>query len=186
MIGVAGGKHIHRVQLQKRVESSRDADGGINESWTTVETFWASVTPVSGRERLVAEGVSSEVTHLVRLRYKAGITAKNRLLHNVRSSLATYASAGTPWKTATSPTDAFTDDMVGQYFTVTAGTNWIAGDYEITAVVDSKTITVDAPVAAEDVTSGTGFVNRQLAIVDAVDLEEDRVTTEIRCVEKVT
>lgn len=185
MSGLEGGKLLRRLKLQSRVETSRDADGGINESWITDETFWGSVVPVAGLERQVADQLTAEVTHLVERRYKAGITGKNRLLHDIRASLANFAASGTPWKTITSASNPFTADMVGQYITITAGTNWTAGDYLITEFTDAGTIVVRDAVASQNVTSGTGFVNRQLEIVNAINLEEEHVTTQIRCVEKM-
>ena len=183
---LAGGPLVHRVMLQSRVETGRDADGGISESWTTDETFWASVLPGAGRERAVADQMSAEVTHIVERRYKAGITAKNRLLHDIRASLTDYASAiGTPWNRVASTSTPFTADMVGQYLTITAGTNWIQGDYRIVGIFSSTAIKVDGSVAAQNVSSGTGFVNRQLDIVSVADVEEAHVTTVMGCVEKM-
>jgi SPP1 family predicted phage head-tail adaptor len=182
---LAGGPLVHRVMLQSRDESSRDAAGGITESWTTDETFWASVEPVSGAEWQVAEQMASEVTHTVRRRYKAGITPKHRLLHDIRASATDLTSVGTPWKTIGSASQTFTADMVGQYITITAGTNWIQGDYLITAFSSGTgRIDVDSSVAAENVGSGSGFVNRQLEIVSVIDVDEAHVTTEMRCAEK--
>lgn len=185
MSGLEGGKLIHRVKLQSRVESSRDSDGGINESWTTDETFWASVTPVSGLERQVADQLSAEVTHTVERRYKAGITPKNRLQHDIRADLTNYVSAlGTPWTTVGSASAPFTADMVGQYLTITAGANWTTGDYEIIQFVNASTIVVDSAVASQNVANGSGYVSRILEIVSIVAVEEEHVTTEMRCVEK--
>ena len=43
-------------------------------------TVWAAVDPVSGREYYAAEQAQSEVTHKVRLRYRAGVTPGMRVL----------------------------------------------------------------------------------------------------------
>jgi SPP1 family predicted phage head-tail adaptor len=182
---LAGGPLVNRVTLQSRDESSRDADGGINESWTTDETFWASVVPVTGRERLAADQLSAETTHRVERRYKAGITPKNRLQHDIRASLTDYASSvGTPWVRVASASAPFTADMVGQYLTITAGTNWTTGDYLIVEFVSSSVVVVNKAVASQNVSGGTGYVNRQLEIINVVDVDEAHVTTVMDCVEK--
>lgn len=78
------------------------ARNGFNEAittWSTVATVWASVEPISGREFFEAEHVQSEITHRVRLRYRAGITAQMRVLFDSRylmiETVINYAERGT-------------------------------------------------------------------------------------------
>lgn len=70
----------HRVTIEAPVD-------GVNEfgervvTWSTVETVYAAVEPVRGREFFAAEQVQSEVSHRVVMRYRAGMTTRMRLLH---------------------------------------------------------------------------------------------------------
>lgn len=73
----------HRVALQK-YDGGTDDYGDLlrqdDSHWQTMATVWAAVDPVSGREYYAAEQAQSEVTHKVRLRYRAGVTPGMRVL----------------------------------------------------------------------------------------------------------
>tara|TARA_R100000655_G_scaffold71369_1_gene109739 strand:+ start:7904 stop:8224 length:321 start_codon:yes stop_codon:yes gene_type:complete len=69
----------HRVSIQTE-SSSVDTYGEPTHSWSTDETVWAMVEPVSGNEQSVGEGQSSIITHRVMMRYTANATPKKRLL----------------------------------------------------------------------------------------------------------
>lgn len=57
----------------------------------------------------------------------------------------------------TSATGGFNARMVGKFLRVTAGTNWLAGTYRITAFTDTNTITVAGPVGSSaTLSAGTG------------------------------
>ena len=75
----------HRIQIQSLVEEL-DTYGEAPEQgqWTTDATVWGSVTPLRGREAFEAKQVSPEVSHRVRLRFREGVTSKNRLVHRSR------------------------------------------------------------------------------------------------------
>ena len=61
------GRLRDRIELQQPTES-RDTHGGVSKSWTTYARVWASVEPLSGRERFLAEQVKAELSHRVVLR----------------------------------------------------------------------------------------------------------------------
>jgi SPP1 family predicted phage head-tail adaptor len=48
-------------------------------TWATVDTVWASVEPLSGREALIAKQVDARLTHRVIIRYWAGLTPTHRI-----------------------------------------------------------------------------------------------------------
>lgn len=73
----------HRITLQNRT-SSKDEFGQLVETWADLATVWGSVEPISGRELLSAQQTLGEVTHRIRTRYCAGITAATRILFNGR------------------------------------------------------------------------------------------------------
>ena len=68
----------------ERLEGGVDELGQPFEDWATVATVWASVQPLVGREFIAAQAVQSEVTTRVVIRYMAGLTAADRVLHNGR------------------------------------------------------------------------------------------------------
>jgi SPP1 family predicted phage head-tail adaptor len=77
------GELRHRITLQK-LENVQDSFGQPVEQWNDVATIWASVKPLVGREFFAAETVNSEVTHKVRIRFRAGITPDMRIKFGTR------------------------------------------------------------------------------------------------------
>lgn len=73
----------HRVAIQEPVEA-RNSYNEVIVTWALVAVVWAWVAPLSGREFFAAEHVQSEITHRVRLRYRAGITPEMRVVMNGR------------------------------------------------------------------------------------------------------
>ena len=67
-----------RVVLQQR-DTSVGGFGQQSTNWTDVATLWARIRPLSGREFLSAAAINSELTHMVTIRYRAGVTAVMRL-----------------------------------------------------------------------------------------------------------
>lgn len=83
------GSCVERGTMNKRVAvqsvtETRDAAGGVSQSWSTDRTVWASVVPLSGREYYQAQQAQSQVTHKVSMLYFAGLTSKQRLLFGTR------------------------------------------------------------------------------------------------------
>lgn len=62
-----------------------DGEGGFSETWTplTPATMWAEIVPATARklafEVAVANTVISQGTHIVTMRFHAGITTQTRL-----------------------------------------------------------------------------------------------------------
>jgi SPP1 family predicted phage head-tail adaptor len=80
------GAMRHRITLQTPAAATPDGDGGFTETWTALATVWASIVPATARdlERLVAGTVQSSATHLVTIRYLAGVTTKTRVVFGTR------------------------------------------------------------------------------------------------------
>lgn len=69
------------VTLQQPVEV-RGADyADVQRSWQNVATVWAAVEPLSGRELETNRELGAEITLRVRIRYRADVIPKWRLLH---------------------------------------------------------------------------------------------------------
>jgi len=74
------GRLRHRVTLQSKTET-RDSYGGAVITWSDVATVYAAIEPLSGREWFAQQQVQSEVSVRIVVRYRAGITAANRIAH---------------------------------------------------------------------------------------------------------
>lgn len=177
----------HKINLQSRDESSRGAAGGINESWVTEDTVWANVRPITGSERLNAAQVVGSSTHIVRMRYNRIVTPKTRIQHDIRAASAKYVVSGTPWKTVTNEDGGFSSEMArNTWLTITAGTDWTTGDFQIVTVNSATSITVAQAVASQNVTDGTGYVSRLLEVDSVISIGEEDVVTECLCTEKTS
>lgn len=81
-----------RVTIQQESEVS-DGQGGYTLSWTAVaSSVPCRIEPLRGDERIQAGSLAAPVTHRATIRYRAGITAGQRLLHgsvayNIRAVL---------------------------------------------------------------------------------------------------
>lgn len=72
------GRLRHRVTVEQVTEAV-DSFNEPDETWTTRATRWGEVLPQDGREFFSAQQINAEITHLVRMRYLAGVTPKMRL-----------------------------------------------------------------------------------------------------------
>ena len=75
------GRLDQRVTLEQLVTIG-DSWGGTVEAWAPLMTVWAAVEPLVGREYLAAQAAQSEVTARVTMRYRTGITAQDRVIHD--------------------------------------------------------------------------------------------------------
>ena len=78
------GKLRHRIELQTSTDS-QNATGENIQSWAKTADLWASIEDLSGRELLLAQQVEAEVTTRVVIRYRAGVTAKQRIVSGSRT-----------------------------------------------------------------------------------------------------
>ena len=70
----------HRVTIEEPVRTADEA-GGADITWQAVASVWAEIQPKTGREVFESDQLGGRVTHDVRMRYRAGITPKMRILH---------------------------------------------------------------------------------------------------------
>ena len=76
---MAAGKLRHRIVISQPAEVS-DGAGGVTTTWSTLATVWGSVEPLRGREFLDAAGAQAEVSTRIKIRYRADVTAKMRVV----------------------------------------------------------------------------------------------------------
>jgi SPP1 family predicted phage head-tail adaptor len=62
---------------------TRDAEGGISDSWSTFATVWAKVANLSGNERSITAhgGKAAEARTEFTIRYLSGVTEKMRVTY---------------------------------------------------------------------------------------------------------
>lgn len=76
------GQLRHRVTIQERV--ANETDGADNPYYRSIQSVWASVEPLSGRELFNAQQVQAQVSHLVRVRANSEVQPNRRFLFNDR------------------------------------------------------------------------------------------------------
>lgn len=77
------GEMRHRITFQQEVKTS-DGHKGFTVGWQDLVSVWASVEPLSGREYFYSHQIKAELSHRVRIRYRADITVKMRIKHRGR------------------------------------------------------------------------------------------------------
>lgn len=77
------GAMRHRVVLEA-VNRAPDGGGGATQSWLPVAELWAAIAPSSGDERLAAEQHAGRITHVIHIRYRAGVIPAMRFRQGAR------------------------------------------------------------------------------------------------------
>lgn len=90
---VEGGKLRCLVTIQ-RATHTRDGAGAEVRTWATLNQAWASIEPMSGREREVAYATQADQSHRVTMRAVdgSGLRASDRIVYGSR----TFAVVGPP------------------------------------------------------------------------------------------
>ena len=78
------GRLNRKCQLQSPSQSV-DELGQPIPGWTDVATLWADIRMKSGLEAIKAGATVSVVQASIRVRYRAGITAGMRIVHNLQA-----------------------------------------------------------------------------------------------------
>jgi head-tail adaptor len=87
-IGIDAGGLDKRVTIQVPGPRVPDGKGGFTETWTdlTPNGWWAAIEPAtaSNVERRVGRQVEAKVSHLVTVRYVAGVLVTGRVVFGTR------------------------------------------------------------------------------------------------------
>ena len=83
-IDMQAGKLDQRVTLERRQGGTDSWGQPLPDDWTALCTVWAAVEPLVGREYMAAAAMQSDVSTRVRMRYRPGVTAGDRLSHEGR------------------------------------------------------------------------------------------------------
>ena len=82
---IKAGRLRHRVAIQAKTNVQDPVTGEMVPTWITVtgwESVPAAIEPLSAREFIAAQAVQSAVTARITLRYRAGLDASMRIVHN--------------------------------------------------------------------------------------------------------
>jgi SPP1 family predicted phage head-tail adaptor len=76
------GRLRHRIDIEAPTETQDPETGAISVAWVAMWTdVPAEIAPRSGREFIAAQQIQAEVSTLITFRWRAGMTAKMRILH---------------------------------------------------------------------------------------------------------
>lgn len=75
---LGAGQIDKRIIIQSNTVTT-GADGSQSDAWTDDATVWCQFSKATSREFLAAQQVNSDVTHVLKLRYRSGVTASHRL-----------------------------------------------------------------------------------------------------------
>jgi SPP1 family predicted phage head-tail adaptor len=73
------GNLRHRITVQSPV-STTNAHGGVDFTWATLATVWASLSPESGKEQQDGKQQVAQTTYKVTMRYLTGLTTQCRIV----------------------------------------------------------------------------------------------------------
>lgn len=73
----------HRLVLEAAT-STPDGAGGAIETWSAIATISAAIRPTGGRERMIADGLQSRITHEIIVRTRADILPRHRFRRGAR------------------------------------------------------------------------------------------------------
>lgn len=83
---IRAGNLRHRIDIQESTDVP-DGMGGSTLTWASVSGMGsvpAAIWPVSSKEILDAMKQELQITHKIRIRYRAGLTSKNRIVFGSR------------------------------------------------------------------------------------------------------
>lgn len=79
------GRLDERITIEVKVVGTQNATGGYDDdSWTEVDTVWAQVQPMSGRERVQAEQIEGPTTYRITIRRRDDLTVHHRIVWRSR------------------------------------------------------------------------------------------------------
>lgn len=80
---ISAGDLCHRITIKSQTQTLDEYNRPVKvtdgSDWQPIQptgSFWAAIEPLSGREIVIAKEVAPTATHMIRMRYVAGITEK--------------------------------------------------------------------------------------------------------------
>ena len=67
---ISAGMLTRRIKIQ-RPSTIKDSAGAPCRTWLDVTTVWADIQPLSGKEAVIANRISAELSHQIIVRYQS-------------------------------------------------------------------------------------------------------------------
>lgn len=80
---INAGELNRRVTIQYQAKT-QDTDGAEIVTWTDLDTVWAKIETLQGREYFAAQQVKSEASSKITIRYKTGLDTTMRFKYGNR------------------------------------------------------------------------------------------------------
>lgn len=77
------GEFRHRIALQRPEYVQDETTGEMELSWMTVQTVWAAIKPMRGKEFIASHSNQSQVNTEIFIRFRSDILPTWRLVHMV-------------------------------------------------------------------------------------------------------
>ena len=77
------GRYRHRVTIQEKVVT-KDAVGGILETWGTAFTRYAKIRPLTSREVFEADQLQTRQSHAIDFRFSSVVSTQHRVAFKAR------------------------------------------------------------------------------------------------------
>ena len=86
-MSIAAGTLRNRIRIETPTNSRSSDYGDIVQTWSLLGNgeVWASIRPISGRERWEANAVNPDVTHRIMIRYHPTVSPKDRIIFGTRT-----------------------------------------------------------------------------------------------------
>jgi head-tail adaptor len=179
------GELRHRVYILTPTRT-QSTPGGVTVAYTLWQSVYAAVTPLSGREALLAQQADSVVTSRVRMRYVRGLREDMVLLAPLEETALAVAL------TTTDGTTIYVVNSLGRANTPSTVVNqfYVRINSEIMSVTAGHGTTTLTVARAQLGTTGAPHVKfaavlrmGQLEIDSIIDKDERRTELELACVE---
>ena len=82
---IRAGRLRHRITIQTCTGTDPGATLEFPKAWTTFASCWADIAATSGSESVEAARVQADASHVIEIRYQAGVLPTMRVLHGVRN-----------------------------------------------------------------------------------------------------
>lgn len=145
------GEMTERLAFQRNTPTTSTQSGRGPASWATVATIWGAVAPVTGRETLATQAVTSLVTY-------RGTIAQQQL-HATAVSVSSITRTGT---TATVTTGTAHGYATGEYVRIAGATQTAYNGKVAVTVTGSTTFTFT--VSGSPTTPATGTITATLLV----------------------
>jgi len=78
------GQLRHRITLQQKTTSLFNY-GATTETWAALDTVWAGIEALTGREFFSSQQTVAQADYRITLRYRSGITSAMRAVEGTRT-----------------------------------------------------------------------------------------------------